>query len=254
MARFLVSSPRSSSRAIDLVKERSSIGRRSGCDLRIDDPRVAPLEGFVLSSLSDYFLIAERSERPLIVNGHPTTRFQLSSGDRLQIGSCELVFESEAPHRGDLDVTQRALRDLLPLSSAPLSDAPPIGASNQVSLPLPAAVESSSHPDAPVVPDTAQHPMSASPVSDWDDHAWARLRVLVGPDKGALLFLSDPFHSFDRSGVKFCVSLRHGQSFLTRIEGPLRLGKRSLGTDPEPLSDSDLIAVAGSVLSFELRD
>lgn len=93
--RLIFTNASGASRALELTKERTHIGRRIGVDIRVDEPGVPPSLGFLVSSLGDVFAVAEKDDTPFLINGFLVTRRKLEHGDTLSIGSCFLRFEKE---------------------------------------------------------------------------------------------------------------------------------------------------------------
>jgi hypothetical protein len=79
------------SREID--KQRFVLGRSKDCDIQLVDPNVSRRHAELRQEGSAYWLIDLDSTNGSKVNGRPTARTKLESGDTITVGSTDLVFE-----------------------------------------------------------------------------------------------------------------------------------------------------------------
>ena len=77
----------------ELTKSRLVIGRSKECDLQVQDPNISRRHAEVCLEGSDYWLVDLDSTNGSQVNGHRTSRAKLENGDRITVGSTDLVFE-----------------------------------------------------------------------------------------------------------------------------------------------------------------
>ena len=77
----------------ELTKSRLVIGRSKECDLQVQDPNISRRHAEVRLEGSGYWLVDLDSTNGLQVNGRHTSRAKLESGDRITIGSTDIVFE-----------------------------------------------------------------------------------------------------------------------------------------------------------------
>jgi hypothetical protein len=83
--------------AHDLEKERVVIGRAKDCDIRLDDPNASRRHAEVRREGAAYWVIDLDSTNGVAVNGRRIKRSQLAEGDRITIGSTDLVFGQQQP-------------------------------------------------------------------------------------------------------------------------------------------------------------
>ena len=73
------------------------IGRSRECDIQIADPNVSRRHAELRREGSAFWLVDLGSTNGIDVNGRRQARAKLSDGDRLTIGTTEIVFRQEAP-------------------------------------------------------------------------------------------------------------------------------------------------------------
>ena len=77
----------------EVDKRRVVIGRSKECDIQLNDPNVSRRHAELRQEGSAYWLVDLDSTNGSLVNGHRSARAKLDSGDKLTIGSTEMVFE-----------------------------------------------------------------------------------------------------------------------------------------------------------------
>jgi hypothetical protein len=81
----------------ELVRDLTLVGSSRESDIFVDDPTVARGHAIVYRVGTKYLLSAMGGENPTLVNGRPVTGpYTLQVGDLIQLGECELHFQSEA--------------------------------------------------------------------------------------------------------------------------------------------------------------
>ena len=78
-----------------LDKERMVIGRSKDCDIRLDDPNVSRHHAEVRQEGAAYWLVDLDSTNGVEVNGSRIKRAKLNEGDRITLGSTDLVFGAD---------------------------------------------------------------------------------------------------------------------------------------------------------------
>ena len=78
-----------------LAKERILIGRSKDCDIRLEDPNVSRRHAEVRREGETYWVVDLDSTNGVVVNGHRLKRAQLTEGDRITLGSTDMVFGSQ---------------------------------------------------------------------------------------------------------------------------------------------------------------
>ena len=96
MSRIVVLTPQGEKRAVALPREGVlRVGRSSKCECPIDDPALEPIHLAFKCSGGQVAVIATEAS-PVILNGEQTTKAVLSSGDRLQLGRCQIGVQIDA--------------------------------------------------------------------------------------------------------------------------------------------------------------
>jgi hypothetical protein len=78
-----------------LAKRRTVIGRSKDCDLQLDDPNASRRHAEVRQEGTSYWIVDLDSTNGLEVNGRRAKRAKLDTGDKVTIGSTDLVFDVE---------------------------------------------------------------------------------------------------------------------------------------------------------------
>ncbi|MEP7335064.1 MAG: DUF3662 and FHA domain-containing protein [Actinomycetota bacterium] len=79
----------------ELSKRRTVIGRSKDCDLQLDDANASRRHAEVRQEGTSYWIIDLDSTNGLEVNGRRAKRAKLDTGDKITIGSTDLVFDVE---------------------------------------------------------------------------------------------------------------------------------------------------------------
>ena len=78
--------------AHELRKPSMLIGRSKECDIRVSDPNVSRRHAEIRQEGSTYWIVDLGSTNGIAVNGRALKRSKLDEGDRITLGSTELVF------------------------------------------------------------------------------------------------------------------------------------------------------------------
>ena len=73
------------------------IGRSQDCDIQLNDPNVSRRHAEIRQEEMSYSIVDLGSTNGLEVNGTRVRQAKLEDGDRIVIGSTEVVFERELP-------------------------------------------------------------------------------------------------------------------------------------------------------------
>jgi hypothetical protein len=84
-------------RRYELEKRRVIIGRSRECDIQIDDPNVSRRHAEIRREGPAYWVIDLGSTNGMDVNGRRRQRAKLEDGDRLTIGTSQMLFSMERP-------------------------------------------------------------------------------------------------------------------------------------------------------------
>jgi FhaA, N-terminal domain/FHA domain len=78
---------------VEVTKRRFVLGRSRDCDVQLADPNVSRRHAELRQEGPAYWIVDLDSTNGTEVNGERTTRAKLEDGDRITVGSTELVFE-----------------------------------------------------------------------------------------------------------------------------------------------------------------
>ena len=216
-----------------LDKERITIGRKPGNDIRIDNLAVSGNHAVIVTLLNDSFLEDLNSTNGTMVNGKPIQKHFLQNGDVIEIGKYKLKYVNEQATpgiHGDFEKTMVLNR-------------PPSGVRP---VPRPAGAEFAS-------PSTSWSAPPRPQVQADKGLPPAAIQVLTGPNAGRELEISKTLTTVGKAGVQVAVITKrpHGY-FLTHVEGEQHpvVNGRSIGTHPQQLHDHDIIELAGVKLEF----
>jgi hypothetical protein len=78
----------------EVAGTRALLGRSKECDVRISDPNVSRRHAEVRQEGSAYWIVDLESTNGVLVNGRRQKRAKLGDGDRITLGSTEIVFNN----------------------------------------------------------------------------------------------------------------------------------------------------------------
>lgn len=227
-----------------LDKERITIGRRPTNDIHIDNLAVSGNHAVIVTILNDSFLEDLNSTNGTLVNGKPVTKHFLQNGDVVEIGKYKLKYVNEQASQtapADFEKTMVLRKPVMPEPAA----APKGFSDTHTGLTVaPQGAEVASHPAAPQAAATAPRP---------EGPASAAIQILTGPSAGRELEITKTLTTLGKPGVQVAVITKrpHGY-FITHVEGrefPVVNGE-TLGAQPHPLKDHDIIELAGVKMEF----
>src|SRR5262249_11191475 len=79
----------------ELDSRRVTIGRSKDCDIQVADPNASRHHAELVREGVSYWIVDLDSTNGIEVNGHRERRARLEHGDRITIGSTELVYQLE---------------------------------------------------------------------------------------------------------------------------------------------------------------
>ena len=254
MAKLILSMDGLVLKEIQLVKERTTIGRKPHNDVQIDNLAISGEHAVIVTILNDSFLEDLNSTNGTYVNGQPIKKHFLQHNDVVELGKYRLKYMNEGQssqgHPSDYEKTM-LLRPNQP-RPAPESAAPRAESDTQTAT-RPAAPAAS-------LSATQTRPEAAAPESrnqsETKSPSVGVIQLLNGANAGKELELNKTLTTLGKPGVQVAVITRrpHGY-FITHVEGanfPV-LNGRTLDTQAHPLSDHDVIELAGVKMEFFLR-
>ncbi len=79
-----------------LVSRETSVGRHKNCDIILNYPTVSKVHAVIICTKDGWYITGIRSGTPVIVNGNSVEKKSLLvSGDRITLGSINLIFENK---------------------------------------------------------------------------------------------------------------------------------------------------------------
>jgi pSer/pThr/pTyr-binding forkhead associated (FHA) protein len=278
MAKLILSVDGQVLKEFNLSKERTLIGRKAHNDIQIDNLAVSGEHAAIITILNDSFIEDLGSTNGTMVNGKPIKKHFLQNNDVVEIGKHKLKYFNDAPTAAtaadfektmiirnpakaapppaakpaaDLGDTQTNIKAPAPAAEAPKPAAPPpppppTPAAEVTRPPAPAPAPP---PPPPAAPARAPEPPAASgtPLRE------AAIQVLSGAAAGRTLDLTKNLTTIGKPGLQVAViTKRPNGYFITHVEGATfpTLNGGSLGGQAHPLSDHDLIEIAGVKMEF----
>ncbi len=207
-------------REVTLMKDRTTIGRRSHNDVVIDNLAVSGEHAVMIANGHDTYLEDLGSTNGTTVNGQPIKKHLLQSGDTVEIGKYRLRYQTDGASNDDngvdIDTSQPLRREFYG--------------------PGPNTIQVRS-------PSTAEAP--APPA--------ATIKILTGANAGRELTLVKALTTVGRPGHQVAVITRRPTGyFVAHVEGeifPLVNG-HNLGSAAHPLNNGDVIELAGVQMEF----
>lgn len=225
MAKLIITLDGSVVKEHTLNKERTTIGRKPGNDLQLDDATVSGQHAVILL-LQNAYVEDLGSTNGTLLNGKPVTKRMLNHGDVVRIGQHEFKFVEEKAQ--DFESTVIISKPVLPEAAPAASGVAATGMAAPAPEPAAAALE-------------------------------ARVKILNGPKSGEELPLLKSYTTVGKPGVQVAVIARRGQAyFLTPMSGvgdgsiPTKLNDEAVGARSHPLKEGDIIEVAGTRMEFKL--
>lgn len=289
MAKLIISVDGQVLDEVELVKERTTIGRKPHNDVRIENLAVSGEHAAIVTILNDSFLEDLGSTNGTTVNGHPIKKHFLQNSDVVEIGKYKLKYINEKASQaapGDFEKTM-VLRPSQVAASQPSAPsgpgtvrigdpatARPSGFSDPTATtpgplpsfapgligqtgPLPVATQIL--PDQPLsalppaVAPATQAGATLAPAPRPASPPPAAIQILTGPSAGKELDLVKNLTTLGKPGVQVAVITRrpHG-FFVTHVEGAQypSVNGRSLDAQPRQLHDHDIIELAGVKMEF----
>lgn len=229
MAKLILSMDGLVLKEILLNKERLTIGRKPHNDIQIDNLAISGEHAVVVNILNDSFLEDLNSTNGTLVNGQPIKKHFLRNNDVVELGKYKLKYMTDlATGSGSTEVEKNT-----------------------------------SVRGAPTRPEEMKIVQNESPTrsniiapSSVPGVAAAAVQLLNGPNAGRELDLTKTLTTLGKPGLQVAVIAKrpHGY-FITHVEGrqfPIVNGE-ALDAQARPLSDHDVIEIAGIKMEFFLK-
>lgn len=207
---------------VQLMKDRTTLGRRPYNDIVIDNLAVSGEHAAVQLTGGEVYLEDLNSTNGTYVNGKAVKRQLLQDGDAVEVGKYKIKFVSEAP---------AASSESTRMASAGPAGLAPSGAPAPLTAPAPTSFPAPSSGESP----------------------GAAIKVLSGPAAGREVPLTKVVTTIGKPGVAVAAITRRQRSFVVHhVEGAGNptLNGASIGAEPIALSNGDLIELAGTQMQF----
>ena len=243
---------------IPLVKERTTIGRKSHNDIQIDNLAISGEHAVIVRILKDAFLEDLDSTNGTNVNGQPIKKHFLLNGDVIELGKYRLKYIDEAKQQTAQDDFEKTMliRPDAQRKTADTADEKAVQVATQAGTP--------GGPAAPPSPAQAMHRPAAPDARSAATAAEGLptglptgvIQVLTGASAGKEMVLTKTLSTLGKPGVQVAVITRrpHGY-FITHVEGKAfpSVNGMLLDAQAHPLGDHDIIELAGVKMEFFLR-
>jgi pSer/pThr/pTyr-binding forkhead associated (FHA) protein len=221
-----------------LTKERTTIGRKPHNDIQIDNLAISGEHAVVITILNDSFLEDLGSTNGTFVNGQSIKKHFLQNNDTIELGKYRLKYINEVTQQAnpaDFEKTMILRPGAMSAAPDPTVAPAPVAA---------APVRAPAHNVPPTAPAAPSLPLGV-------------IQILSGGNAGRELELTKTLTTLGKPAVQVAVIARrpHGY-FITHVEGanfPIVNG-RPLDTQAHPLSDHDIIELAGVKMEFFLKN
>ncbi len=237
MAKLILSLEGQVIREIELDKERMTIGRKPHNDIQIENLAVSGEHAAITTILNDSFLEDLDSTNGTLVNGAAVKKHVLQNNDVIEIGKFKLEY-SNPQASGESADSERTMILRSP-AAAPPKPAPD-------TRPDFAQARGDGQPHAEPPPPKAPPPAAEAARP-------AAIQVLTGANAGKELELTKSLTSLGKPGVQVAVIAKRPQGyFLTHVQGASfpAINGQTLDAQPRPLSDHDIIELAGIKMEF----
>lgn len=209
-----------------LDKERMIFGRRSRCDVYIDNMAISGEHAAIVTIGNDSFLEDLESTNGTKVNGKPIKKYVLQHRDVIELGKYQLTYINESQPSLESALTQVPLRKMEAL----------IQASKPAQSPATTKRKLDTEATQPIAP-----------------MKFGRLKILDGEDAGKVISLNRSLLTLGKSGEQLAVVTRRAEGyFLTHVEGEQQpvVNQKPIGMQACQLNDQDVIEVAEARMLF----
>ncbi len=233
-----------------LSKERVLIGRKPHNDIQIDNLAVSSEHAAVITILSDSFMEDLGSTNGTLVNGQMVKKHFLQSGDVIELGKHRLKYLNDTPSATTAEDFEKTMVMRRPstIASPVTAEVKNVGGDTLVGKQSFTGTATS----RPVILASAPPPV-ATPVAPVATNA--SIQILNGGNAGRVMELTKTLTTLGKPGVQVAVITKRPSSyFITHVEGatyPILNGV-NLSAQAQPLTDHDIIEIAGIKMEFFL--
>jgi FHA domain-containing protein len=272
MAKLILSVDGQVLKEYTLSKERTLIGRKPHNDIQIDNLAVSGEHAAIITILNDSFIEDLGSTNGTMVNGKPIKKHFLQNNDVVEIGKHKLKYFNDAPTAAtaaDFEKTM-IIRNPAKPTAGPVAErsgdthtnlkaydgtstTPPVAPGRASPVESVPGTASRPGPLPPTGSGTQPPSMGGTAAAPGGGLREAAIQVLSGAAAGRTLDLTKNLTTVGKPGLQVAViTKRPNGYFITHVEGATypALNGTSLGAQAHPLSDHDLIEIAGVKMEF----
>ena len=239
VAKLITTSSSGEKTEYELVNETTTIGRKPGNDIQIDNLSVSGRHAQVITILEDSFLEDLGSTNGTYVNGKLIKKHALEDGDNITLGKYQITYKSGASS-SEQDFEQTMI--IRPGEAG----MPETAGSKEID-------KSVQKISAAMASEAAS--AGAAPASTKE----ACLQLLSGANAGKELVLTKALTTIGQPGVQVAAITRRPQGFfLIHVDGGPnnnvpKVGGSPIGSNAHELKSHDIIEVAGVKMEFYLK-
>ncbi len=239
VAKLITTSSTGEATEFELTNETTTIGRKPGNDIQIDNLSVSGRHAQVITILEDSFLEDLGSTNGTYVNGKLVKKHALEDGDNITLGKYQITYQN-ASSGGEQDFEQTMI-------IRPGEAGMPSAAGGKE---IDKSVQKISAAIASEAATTAASPMA---------NKEACLQLLSGANAGKELILTKALTTIGQPGVQVAAITRRPQGFfLIHVDGGPsnnvpKVGGLPIGSNAHELKSHDIIEVAGVKMEFYLK-
>ncbi|HEY9201335.1 MAG TPA: FHA domain-containing protein [Gammaproteobacteria bacterium] len=215
---------------MDITKDTMTIGRKSDCDIHLDNLAVSGHHARIVTVMNDSFIEDTNSTNGTYLNGSLIKKQQLSNNDVIKVGKHDIKFINDGVGNGSFEHTM-----IINPASDGLQETEGSAAVNQSVNKLAAEIASSG--------------TSGSQQK-------ALIKITSGTNSGKELPLTKVLTTLGKPGVQVAAITRRPTGyFLIHIDGGdnssrPRVNDMEIGTSAQELKHGDVIEVAGVKMQF----
>jgi len=240
VAKLVLTSSSGEQEEIPLTKETTSIGRKPGNDIHIDNLSVSGSHAQVITILEDSFLEDLGSTNGTYVNGKLVKKHALEDGDNITLGKYQIKYETGASD-SDQDFEQTMI--IRPGEKGMPEQANQNKEIDKSVQKISAAIASE----------------NASSAASSTANQEACLQLLSGANAGKELILKKALTTIGQPGVQVAaITRRPSGFFLIHVDGGPdnnvpKIAGSPIGSNAHQLDNHDIIEVAGVKMEFYTR-
>lgn len=237
-AKLVMTSSTGERQEYPLTKETTTLGRKPGNDIQVDNLSVSGKHAQVITILEDSFLEDLGSTNGTYVNGKLIKKHALENGDRITLGKFQLTYENEGAGEGEFEQTM-----IIRPGEAGMPEQAGDKEIDRSVQKINAALES-------------EHQAATASATEGRE---ACLQLLSGANAGKELILKKALTTIGQPGVQVAAITRRPQGFfLIHVDGGPnnnvpKVAGSPIGSNAHRLNDHDIIEVAGVKMEFYTR-